>query len=658
MPGRKFNLIELKDYREKWNNVCTEMMSDREKILFINKKECVDMYIDGKSLADIQEKTGIKMQNISRLIERCIQINPITEEQYGYAALLPYKRTGHSVSTQNTSTHKSRGAFNNLLLTYPQLSLFIKNVYFNTSSKIFSKYISIANLHDIFLEECKKLGIQDYEYPFNTRDYGKRSLYRYVNLLQNNKIDLAQNRLDMNSRKKLLSTGTENVIRPTPIAPYSVIQIDGHKIDMLYTVEVLNKHGEIIDRPAMRLWLIAVVDVATRAILGYHISTNENYNQYDILKAIRNSIMPKKKIEFKNKGLNYPENMGFPSYVFDELKWALPETIMLDNAKSHLAKNVIKKLCEELHCSLNYGSVATPETRGIVERLFGTLEQKGYHLLPSTTGSNINDIKRVDAEKNAIKYKITENDIHELTEYFIATYNNSPHSALDNQTPLECMERRIRASGMFPFVAEGNLRRYVYDLTNLIECKKIRGNISQGKRPYITYKGVEYRNEILSQSPGLIGSELILEINPDDIRTIKSYFSSGEEFGILTATGEWGRKSHSLKTREEVQKMKNENKNNHSPFYAPLAEYEEELKERAETERRARTKSARIRKEQNKCLKPSTKATITNISDSKTHSENLYKVDDVVRKERISNENLDDLFEAGSLEEAFAKGII
>ena len=104
--------------------------------------------------------------------------------------------------------------------------------------------------------------------------------------------------------------------------------------------------------------------------------------------------------------------------------------------------------------------------------------------------------------------------------------------------------------------------------------------------------------------------------------------------------------------------MKNENKNNHSPFYAPLAEYEEELKARAETERRARTKSARIRKEQNEGLKPPTKATITNISDSKTHSENLYKVDDAVRKERISNENLDDLFEAGSLEEAFAKGII
>ena len=55
MPGRKFNLIELRDFREQWNNVCTELMSDKEKNIFMNKKECVDMYIDGKSLADISD---------------------------------------------------------------------------------------------------------------------------------------------------------------------------------------------------------------------------------------------------------------------------------------------------------------------------------------------------------------------------------------------------------------------------------------------------------------------------------------------------------------------------------------------------------------------------------------------------------------------------
>lgn len=41
---------------------------------------------------------------------------------------------------------------------------------------------------------------------------------------------------------------------------------------------------------------------------------------------------------------------------------------MLDNAKSHLAKNTLEKLLNSVKCTVNFGSVATPETRGIVER--------------------------------------------------------------------------------------------------------------------------------------------------------------------------------------------------------------------------------------------------------------------------------------------------
>ena len=33
--------------------------------------------------------------------------------------------------------------------------------------------------------------------------------------------------------------------------------------------QVMNKHGEIVLMPAVRMWLIAVIDVATRVVLGY-----------------------------------------------------------------------------------------------------------------------------------------------------------------------------------------------------------------------------------------------------------------------------------------------------------------------------------------------------------------------------------------------------
>ena len=67
---------------------------------------------------------------------------------------------------------------------------------------------------------------------------------------------------------------------------------------------------------------------------------------------------------------------------------------MLDNAKAHLSGFTLGKLTDDLKCTVNYGSVATPETRGIIERFFETLEAQGFHKLPMTTGSSAKDLKR------------------------------------------------------------------------------------------------------------------------------------------------------------------------------------------------------------------------------------------------------------------------
>ena len=160
----------------------------------------------------------------------------------------------------------------------------------------------------------------------------------------------------------------------------------------MYTIEVEDHTGQIIKITATRLWVIAVIDVATRAVLGYSVSARENYDHFSVLEAIKNSIIPHKVLALPYE-LKYPDNGGYPSTAYTETEWAIFDTIMLDNAKSHLAHDVINILTEELGCCMNFGSVATPESRGIVERLFGTIEKNGFHRLPSTTGSNI-QIKR------------------------------------------------------------------------------------------------------------------------------------------------------------------------------------------------------------------------------------------------------------------------
>lgn len=603
MRARKYNILELQQERLEWKTVYYDALDDDKRQSFLNRKKAVDMYIDGIELSVINNQTGIGKQNVVRLIEKCMKINPITNEPFGYTGLIQHKQTSSNTTSasRRSNVASARGAFKALLYTHPSLIRFIEDNYFEKNNVSLEKRISKSNLHKKFLEECRKLNIQDYEYPFNTVDKAQRTFYSYLDKISAEKTNDAIKRESQNAQQKYYSTGIGERNRAYPLIPFSTVQIDGHKLDVIYTVEVKNKNGEIIMKPAMRMWLIAVIDVATRTILGYSLTPSENYNQTDVLKALKNAIMPKQPIDFTIGGFCYPSNYGFHSLAIKETEWAMIDTIMLDNAKSHLANNVIQKISESLHCSLNYGSVATPETRGIIERVFGTLEEHGFHRLPVTTGSNTQDIRRDKAEQNAVKYKITYNDIEQLVEYFIALYNNAPHSSLDNETPLECMQRRIKA-GLCPHIATIEEKEKINALTYTMEQIKIRGSEKHGKRPYITYKGVKYRNDILAQSMGLIGQTLYIQVNPDNIRTIKAFFEDGTELGWLVATGEWGRKDHSLKTREDALRLANKNKRRNDQFYAPLTELENQLNKRAEMNRRDRTKVAQIRKEQNRTL--------------------------------------------------------
>ena len=97
-----------------------------------------------------------------------------------------------------------------------------------------------------------------------------------------------------------------------------------------------------------------------------------------MLNAIKNTIQPHQRLEFKKHRFDYAENGGFPSKAIPEAEWAVFDTVILDNAKSHLSHNVVKKLTEDLKCAVNFGAVATPETRGIIERSFGHLRQVDF----------------------------------------------------------------------------------------------------------------------------------------------------------------------------------------------------------------------------------------------------------------------------------------
>ena len=574
--NKKIDTELIRQYRENWEPIVTDGFSEINKEIYKNRKYAVDAYIDGVSLPDILERTHIIPNEVLRLVKKCCME---TEDNHmlGYVALIPHYRN-----------KRKKNKVEMLCEKYSGLADFIEGNYFGDKRYTLEKNMTMKNLHKKFVDYCKELGIPDYEFPFTTKDRGYQTLINYIKMIRNANSSLAISREDPNAIQKFNSTGNGTQISIKPYFPFQTVQLDGHRIDLLYTIEVEDHTGQIIKIPATRLWVIAVIDVATRAVLGYSVSARENYDHFSVLEAIKNSILPHKSLSLPYD-LKYPDNGGYPSTAYTETEWAIFDTIMLDNAKSHLAHDVIHTLTEELGCCMNFGSVATPESRGVVERLFGTIEKNGFHRLPSTTGSNVQDKKRNHPEKNAIKYDITFDDVTGILDYLFALYNNSSHSGIDGFTPLEKMGKLIRESGMMPNIIEDENREKIKQLCWFNINRKLRGGYETGRRPILSYQNIHYHAKGCKLDMSLVGQNVIIRVNPDDISRVRLYSKEGIYLADMVADGEWGSKPHSLKTREYIMKHKGTNANSSDSFMPDLRNIEHELRKKAKKSRRTAT---------------------------------------------------------------------
>lgn len=177
MSVKKLNTLELKLSRLEWKSVLEEGLDDEIKEIFLQRKRAVDLYIDGVKLNDINEITSISPPYILKLVKKCLAQDPITHEVFGYTGLIPYKRL-KSYSRLVPSTGNSSGysgALNKLFVDYPSLKIFLYNQLFSKNDTSLEKNITPTILHKKFLEECKKSGIEDYEYPFNTESKALKS---------------------------------------------------------------------------------------------------------------------------------------------------------------------------------------------------------------------------------------------------------------------------------------------------------------------------------------------------------------------------------------------------------------------------------------------------------------------------------------------------
>lgn len=590
-----------------WLQVNVENLPEKNQEIFLKRKQAVDLYMTDKAtIQDITKLTGINRVDLFRLIRRCLDYDN-DGTVYGYRALIPFKRMKSYERSKPINIEDKlgketfSGAFIKFLAEHTTIAKLVINLYLNKSQDVKRPRMRVIDIHDKFVRACRNEGITEEQYPLNTNSKGLRSLGRFLKRLQNDHFaEIVAARFGVDAGRRAKKLRTTNQSKNIITRPYQQVQFDGHKIDAIFTITYTTPLGHRIQETIDRPWLLLLIDVATRTVLGYHICMEKEYSSTDVLQCIKRAAMPWREKTLSIHGLRYPEQIGYASAIISEANWAVWDELLFDNAKANLANIVKDRLKRVIGCDVNAGPVNMPEYRGIIERLFGLLEENGYHRLPSTTGSNSKDPRRQAPEDKARKYNISIEHLEELTEILIANYNLRPHSGIENFSPLGSMKQKIENNELIRQLPEEKRSELIF--LSFQAKRNVAGSVEYGKRPYIQFENVTYHNSILSTSPWLINKELTLLVNVDDLRTIRAFLPDGSELGILKAHGHWGIIPHSLRLRKAIFKLKRDQKINFSADENPFEIYIEYLAKN--NDKTSRVKLAKLQHQQPEIYQP------------------------------------------------------
>lgn len=554
--------VELRDWSV-WPIVDDLSLDDEERKAYQCREKAIRYFVDNPEMriADICRATGVSTSTLYRLFERCCEKHP-DGRIYGFRGLIRYQRVARYSRTKPIvrSGVKEKGgaagAFSMLLDRYPSLEDFLVKELKRRIRRIDAAEEvrkSVKRIHKGFLEKCRELGIGVDDYPFNQDYCGLRSLATHLTRLANQSFEMASRNSGASSVGAPM-TSNERRAAPPALNPFEVVEFDGHKIDLRLVLTVQDPYGLETRMELGRIWILVVLDILTRAVLGYALAYGKEYTKDDVAAALQASLLPHQPRKLKIPGLAIRAGGGFPSDVIPEAAFACWEWFRFDNAKANLAYDTLERLCEVVGCWTDAGPPGLPNQRPFIEQFFRVVAAHFAHRIAGTTGSRPDDIVRQLGDPGSkAELLMSLDELEDLIEVVLGNYNGEVGAS--GRSPLEAMAHHIAKRRGFirsiPREQRGKIR-----LIQQARIVTIRGSIKDGVRPHVNFEHVRYTSDVLGNNPGLIGKKVKIYFNPFDIRCLTAFFMDGAELGVLTASRPWCYTPHSLRVRQDIRRLR------------------------------------------------------------------------------------------------------
>ena len=514
------------------------------------KLSAIKQYAAGAPLRVITSTTEISRQYLYYLIDRC-QMPGADGRPIGFLALVKGKhlpKPRRSSLVKLSAGRSLPGALQGLFLRYPELHKIMIDLIARRrmpGSKRMNHRLTWSIIHDIFEEECIKLGILPPNYPFCSESAGFVALTRWGRKLRQEQ----ERKADLVNALQMQDDVFNSLLEP-PSRCYQRVQCDGHHVDLNWIIEVPGLNGEGVVRiKVTRLWLIPLLETKSSAIIGYSVSLNyKNYSSADVARAVRSSLVPWTPRQLSISTIAYKPGECLPNALDPRLSYLCYDELWLDNAKSHMSELFLSVLERTVNAVPVIGPRDAPNARPQIEAIFDLLEEAGIHPLDGTTGANPNDPRK--ATKRDGRYLLKLELVLDLIDLLVVRYNTgiAPGTTISR---LEVLQRAVaRETTVFRQLPIAQREACLkYDLFEVTRIGSERG------RAILRWHDARYFGAGLLSQPGLVGQEVLVMASSMDLRKIEIFLTAdGTPLGILDVERRWRSTPHTLWTRRQVRK--------------------------------------------------------------------------------------------------------
>jgi len=526
-----------------WPGVDAAALTDARRDVYTRREHAICAYMRGDALVDIERVFGIGRTALSKFLGRCLA--PHQDGRiYGLRALIPHSRAKDYRRMKRASPRPTpgglSGAMGQLFERVPQLRDIIEReiggsrLGFSMSGRLYG----LADVQGKVLAACRDAGLTATDYPLNHRQMGYRSLGRWISDRLEQRIPLR-----MPSRDDAWNVTSR---------PYAVVELDGHKLDVRVRVRYIDTTGVSVDIESERLYVITLIDVCTRVVLGWQLVPAPEYDHHDVLAALQDALRPRlRRREFVIAGMAYQQGGGFVADTLPALNYACWDVLKVDNAASHLTEDTFEPICRFVGCRLVAGPVGEPTTRPFIERFFGTLTNRMSRKVEGTTGRSPDDPLGKRGREAPVCLLITLPELEELLDVCIANYHATAHDGHHGRTPLEALQLAVDHHAAPIRTLPNVLRARLHQLQS-VHLSTVRGSAARGVAPYVSLYGARYSNEVLQRTSGLINHAIRVYIDPNDMREAWAYLPSGADLGRLYVLDGWRYSRHTLRLRRHI----------------------------------------------------------------------------------------------------------